>query len=412
MSVLLRHVALRNYKSIGQCQVALSDLTLFVGPNGAGKSNFVDAIRLVSDALRSSLEYAIRARGGIGEVRRRSSGHPNHFNIHLVVRLHENQDGAFSFQIGAQPKGGFVVQREVAVISLGGFDRAFYEVHEGAVLSASNHLKDPPKVSKDRLFLTAVSGIEIFRPLFDALSTMGFYNINPAEIREPQPNDAGEILEREGSNLASVIRRLQTDNPSAMERIQAYLRRIVPGIEGVEHKALGPRETLEFWQAIRNTAHPWRFFAAAMSDGTLRSLGVLTALFQSMGRAANLTPLIAIEEPESTIHPAAAAIVMDALLEASDKEQVLATTHSPDLLDHEAIKSAQLLAVENLGGETIIAPVDSASISAIQDGLYTPGELLRGGQLNPKKNENDRPLRQSDLFPKIPGNAGRHIPNC
>jgi predicted ATPase len=69
-----------------------------------------------------------------------------------------------------------------------------------------------------------------------------------------------------------------------------------------------------------------------------------------MGRAANLIPLIAIEEPESTIHPAAAAIVMDALLEASDKEQVLATTHSPDLLDHKAIKSAQLLAVENLGG--------------------------------------------------------------
>jgi AAA domain, putative AbiEii toxin, Type IV TA system len=149
-----------------------------------------------------------------------------------------------------------------------------------------------------------------------------------------------------------------------------------------------------------------------MSDGTLRSLGVLTALFQSMGRAANLIPLIAIEEPESTIHPAAAAIVMDALLEASDKEQVLATTHSPDLLDHKSIKSAQLLAVENFGGETIIAPVDSASISAIQDGLYTPGELLRGGQLNPKKSDNDRPLRQADLFPKIPGNAGRHISNC
>jgi hypothetical protein len=94
------------------------------------------------------MQFALVA-GGIGEVRRRSSGHPNHFKIHLVVKLYENRDGAFSFQIGAQPKGGFVAQKEVAVISLGGLDRAFYEVQEGAVLSASNHIKDPPKVSKD-----------------------------------------------------------------------------------------------------------------------------------------------------------------------------------------------------------------------------------------------------------------------
>ena len=383
MSVLLKRVTLRNYKSIGQCQVELNDLTMFVGPNGAGKSNFIDAIRLVTDALRSSLEYAIRLRGGIGEVRRRSSGHPNHFN---------------SFQVGAQPKGGFVVQRELASVSSHGFESAFYEVNAGKVVKASGQLKEPPKVSPDRLFLTAVSGIQVFRPLFDALSTMGFYNINPAEIREPQPNDAGEILDRSGSNLASVIRRLQTDNPAALGRIQAYLRQIMPGISSVEHKALGPRETLEFRQEIRNAKHAWRFFAAAMSDGTLRSLGVLTALFQAMGRALNTIPLVAIEEPESTIHPGAASVVMDALLEASDKEQVLATTHSPDLLDHKAVKNAQLLAVTNVGGETMIAPVDEASISAIRDGLYTPGELLRAGQLDPDKKVLKRPLRQADLF--------------
>jgi predicted ATPase len=398
MSVLLKRVTLRNYKSIGQCQVELDDLTMFVGPNGAGKSNFIDAIRLVTDALRSSLEYAIRLRGGIGEVRRRSSGHPNHFNVHLLVGLRDQSDAVFSFQVGAQPKGGFVVQRELASVSSHGFESAFYEVNAGKVVKASGQLKEPPKVSPDRLFLTAVSGIQAFRPLFDALSTMGFYNINPAEIREPQPNDAGEILDRSGSNLASVIRRLQTDNPAALGRIQAYLRQIVPGISSVEHKALGPRETLEFRQEIRNAKHAWRFFAAAMSDGTLRSLGVLTALFQGMGRALNTIPLVAIEEPESTIHPGAASVVMDALLEASDKEQVLATTHSPDLLDHKAVKNAQLLAVTNVGGETMIAPVDEASISAIRDGLYTPGELLRAGQLDPDKKVLLRPLRQADLF--------------
>jgi predicted ATPase len=175
----------------------------------------------------------------------------------------------------------------------------------------------------------------------------------------------------------------------------------VPGVSAVEHKALGPRETLEFRQEMRNVKHPWRFFAAAMSDGTLRSLGVLTALFQSIDRASSAIPLVAIEEPESTIHPAAASVIMDALLEASDKEQVLATTHSPDLLDHKAIKDAQLLAVTNVGGETFIAPVDEASISAIQDGLYTPGELMKAGQLSPSKKAINKPWRQTALFKMV-----------
>ena len=71
MPVLLRRVALHNYKSIGQCKVDLSSLNVLVGPNGSGKSNFIDALRLISESLSETLDYAIRQRGGIGEVRRR-----------------------------------------------------------------------------------------------------------------------------------------------------------------------------------------------------------------------------------------------------------------------------------------------------------------------------------------------------
>jgi len=401
MSILINKVILRNYKSIGECKVDIGDLTLLVGQNGSGKSNFIDAVRMVSDSLRSSIEHAIRLRGGIGEVRRRSSGHPNHFNVSLLVNLSDGSDASFSFQVGAQPKGGFIVQRESAIVVKNGMNVAFYEVKSGEVVKISGQIKDPPKISNDRLFLTALSGIEVFRPLFDSLSSMGFYSINPAVIREPQPNDAGEILDRSGSNLPSVIRRLQTDNPSALERIQAYLRRIVPGIEGVEYKTFGPRETLEFRQEMGRAKYPWRFFAAAMSDGTLRSLGVLTALFQSPERNDAGTPLIAVEEPESTIHPGAAAVVMDALVEASNFRQIIATTHSPDLLDHKSLKKSNILAVTNIGGETKIAPIDDASMSAIRDELYTPGELLRAGQLVPSTKSMNKRLKQSDLFGEI-----------
>ena len=401
MSVLLRQVTLRNYKSIGQCKVDLSGLNVLIGSNGTGKSNFIDALRLVSESLSETLDYAIRQRGGIGEVRRRSGGHPSHFAISLRLRLDENVNASFAFQVGALPEGAFRVQHEQAHISGDGLEEAYYVVRDGEIWKGSAHLGTPPKIVEDRLYLGAISGIPAFRSLYDALSRMGFYNINPAEIRELQPHDRGTILSRSGHNLSSVVKRLRDESPRSLERIEDYLRQIVPGIDGVDHRQLGPRETLEFRQDVQGQRHPWRFYAAAMSDGTLRSLGVLTALFQFTGNKSGAVPLVAIEEPESTVHPAAAATIMDAVLEASTRGQVIATTHSPDLLDHGELDPRQLIAVTKNGGETLLSPVDAASISAIKDDLYTPGELLRQNQLHPASAPGNNTVRQSDLFERI-----------
>ena len=401
MSVLLRQVTLRNYKSIGQCKVDLSGLNVLVGPNGSGKSNFIDALRLVSESLSETLDYAIRQRGGIGEVRRRSGGHPSHFAINLRLQLEETVNASFAFQIGALPEGAFRVQHEQAHIWGLDLEEAYYDVQNGQLQKASAQLQPPPKIVEDRLYLGAISGSPAFRPLFDALLRMGFYNINPAEIRELQLHDRGAILSRSGRNLSSVVKRLRDESPQSLERVEGYLRRIVPGIEGVEHLQLGSWETLEFRQEVQGQKYPWRFYAAAMSDGTLRSLGVLTALFQFAGRESGPVPLIAIEEPESTVHPAAAATIMDAIREASKRGQIIATTHSPDLLDHGGLDPEQLIAVTKTGGKTMMAPVDDASISVIQQHLYTPGELLRQNQLHPAPTSQENTVRQSDLFENI-----------
>src|SRR6266496_1447540 len=83
----LTRVVLRNYKSIAACDVRLGPLMFLVGPNGAGKSNFLDALRFVTDGLRSSLDHAIRDRGGFNEVRRRLGGHSTYFGMRLEFRL-------------------------------------------------------------------------------------------------------------------------------------------------------------------------------------------------------------------------------------------------------------------------------------------------------------------------------------
>src|SRR5690606_28159745 len=112
---------------------------------------------------------------------------------------------------------------------------------------------------------------------------------------------------------------------------------VVPGISGVDPKAVGPKETLEFRQDVRGAKHPWRFLASNMSDGTLRAFGVLIALFQGAARSTPSRRLVGIEEPEVALHPAAAGVLTDSLQEASNYAQILVTSHSPDLLDNDSI---------------------------------------------------------------------------
>jgi predicted ATPase len=376
MPVFIPNVALRNYKSIAACDVGLASLTFLVGPNGSGKSNFVDALRFVTDALRSSLDHALRDRGGIKEVRRRSGGHPTHFEIRLEFQS-ERSRGHYGFRIGAKPKGEYEVQDEECAIEGG----SYFRVRQGQVTASD--VASPPAASADRLYLVNASGLPPFRPVYETLSNMGFYNLNPDRIRDLQSPDPGKLLLRDGANIASVLAQLAVHSPETKRRIEEYLGKVVPGVHGVESRVLGPKETLEFRQTVAGASAPWRFSAANMSDGTLRALGILVAMFQSSNGVAPKVPLVAIEEPEVALHPAAAGVLRDSLRDASRSTQLLVTSHSPDLLDDHGVSADSILAVTAESGVTEIGPIDEAGKAALREKLYTPGELLRMNQLAP-----------------------------
>lgn len=378
---IITRVALRNYRSIAACDVRLEPLTLLVGPTGAGKSNFLDALRFTSQALRFSLDHALRERGGINDVRRRSSGHPNHFGIRLDLSFPDGE-ASYAFAVGARPNGGYRVRRESCLV------RSTDPARTGQFLTEDGRVRmsvpDLPRmVQTDRLHLLPASNHPVFRPVYDALSGMGFYNLNPERIRDLQSSAPSDVLDGDGANIASVFTALKSRSPSTAKRIVQYLSVIVPGTVGVEPKTLGPKLALEFLQQVRGDDHPWRFLANNMSDGTLRAFGVLVALFQSAGRLSPIARLVGIEEPESTLHPAAAEALMDALQEASESAQIVATTYSAELLDQKNLKVESLLAVERESGATQIAPVDRTAREILRDGISTPGELLRMELLGP-----------------------------
>ena len=379
-STFITKVALRNYKSIAACDVQLRPLMFLVGPNGAGKSNFLDSLRFVADALNSSLDHAIRDRGGINDVRRRSGGHPNHFSIRLDFTLPEGATGHYAFRISARPRGEYEVQREECRLWSAQLptQEEYFHVENGTVTKTS--MEVAPAASTDRLYLVNASGLEEFRPVYEAFSQMGFYSLNPDKIRDLQSPDPGDLLIRDGSNLASVLVQL---SPSVKERIEEYLATVVPGVHGVKVKKFGPKETLEFRQDVAGAKHPWRFLANNMSDGTLRVLGILVALFQGDPDTKKRVLLIGIEEPEIALHPAAAGVLLDGLQDAAAKTQIIITSHSPDLLDNKELDPESILAVEARDGTTIIAGVDEVGRSVLRDRLYTTGELLRLDQLQP-----------------------------
>jgi predicted ATPase len=385
-------VLIRNYKSFSQSAVDLTPFVVLVGPNGAGKSNFAEALAFVQESLSDSIEIAFKNRGGIGAVRRRSGGHPTNIEIGLTLELGGDHRAEYVFKIAAKPTERFHVARERCTVWTGSETPHTFEVEKGNFTRQIKGIR--PKVTSDRFALFAASATEEFRPVYDFLTSMRFYSIAPAQLRVLQAADAGDYLQKDGSNAAAVLKRLKDEAPAGerYERLCRLLSRVVNGIQGVEYVSLGQKETVQFKQDV-GLKHAWTFEALNMSDGTLRVLGLLLAVYQ-----VSSSSVIVIEEPEATVHPAVTQLIMEVLIDASHDRQVLVTTHSPDILDYKDLKDDAIRVVTMERGVSNISPLLESSRRAIRERLYTPGELLRLNELIPDLKASEESAQQVELF--------------
>jgi predicted ATPase len=401
MNPRITRVILHNYKSIADGNVRLAPLTFLVGPNGSGKSNFIDALRFCRDALRTPLDQVFAKRNtNLANLLHRSSANPDTFEMRFEFLLESGQPGFYSFTIGSQSPRGFEVRREKCVVHEPNGQERSFEIQVGRLASVHPNAAVLPAPSARRLFLVNVSALPEFHPVYELLSSMEFYSPDPEVMRTYlDTTGSAETLDSDGENTASVLDRLSRTEKTTKDRVDQYLRAIVPGLERVEAKEFKSYKFLNFYLSIAGSRRVEEFLANSMSDGTLRALALLVALFQNAGSDSRVT-LIAIEEPESGLHPAATAVILDAIREASEFVQVVATSHSTDLLDNSTISSDDVRAVSRENGQTEILGIDQASRSALRDRLYTAGELLRMGRLLPgspepqEAVESDVPLPQ------------------
>jgi predicted ATPase len=373
---LITRVVLENYKSIAFCDVKLGPLAILVGPNGAGKSNFLDALRFLSEATSGPTEKAFQDRGGFKNVVRRNLEFGRHLGFRIEFLTAQGMSGYYSIRFVEDSFADYITEREKCFL----LGSEGYEARYSTIIPG-NELTNPTFPRQINLLIRAAS--PSIKPVFDLFQNSRFYNLSPKDFRQPIVAGNGKPrLVADGANLADVVNHLHLQHPEVFERIIQYLQTIYPALTSLETVEFRGYRTLDFLLKENNVS----FSPAQMSDGTLRSLAVLVALFQHLGGVSTVS-LVGLEEPEVALHPAAAGVLFDAMREASESVQVIATTHSADLLDKKEIDTDAILAVELQGGTTRIGHVDETGRKALKAQLYTPGELMRMNYLRPESSK-------------------------
>ena len=196
------------------------------------------------------------------------------------------------------------------------------------------------------------------------------YSIFPNTLRDPQSQSKETYLESHGSNLTSILRQMRRKKRTeAISEIVNSLKLIIPGLDNINVQSVAGYLTPQFRMGKQNNNKPHTFNVNQMSDGSLRILGLLVALYQEPK-----PDTIALEEPELTVHPGALQLITDSIEEVSKSTQILATTHSPDFLNH--FRPEQIVAVELENGSTKAGKLSESQLGAAREHLFTLGELM------------------------------------
>ncbi len=324
---MITELWVKNYRSFEEVDLRLERLTVLVGRNAAGKSNLVDALQFLRDALLSGLDIAITKRGGMSALRR-WSGKGRPYNVEIAVELDLGEvDALYVVTLGSATRGDYQVKSEMCEFHAGdGIERGFW-VEKGKWKRGPEAVRKTETQSR-ALTLPLLTGLPMFGDVYEFLTQMSFYTIMPDILQEPQAPTNPYPLDEKATNLSSVLRQLKQGEQASAIALEASLSRMIDDIESYQVRQVGSYLVTRLRHHGVEADRSPSFELFQESDGTLRLLGILTALYQVPPRS-----LIALEEPELTIHPGALAVLWEELRKASQRSQILITTHSPDLLD-------------------------------------------------------------------------------
>ena len=378
---LLHNIELRNILSFGpgNSSVDLEPLNVVIGPNGSGKSNLIEAICLQRASV-SNLQDVLRKGGGVLEwIWKGAPEEPAEIRViilssirkivHSITFVSEGQvariesETIMGAQIHEDPpqfEHYYMYQNGKPELYTNNNPLNLDKADIKANRSILAQLRDPIHYPAITDLVEQYEGIRAYREWSFGRNTI---------FRQPQPADGRtDRLEEDFSNLGMFLNRLQSI-PQVKKRLLTYLRDVYDGIDDFGVKVIGG--TVQ----VLLTEGDFSIPATRLSDGTLRYLCLLAILCDPTP-----PPLICIEEPELGLHPDIIPKLADLLKEASQRTQLIVTTHSDILVDAMSDQPESVLVCEKHEGQTQLKRLDPAELKVWLN-KYRLGELWMRGEI-------------------------------
>ena len=387
---MIVEIGLSNLLSFGPDTepIALKSLNVLIGPNGSGKSNFIEAVSLLRSAP-SDIRAVIRRGGGVSDwiwkgdpegvasidiVTRNPQGRMPLRHVlafrkenHAFSVVEERIENENSYPDYEEPYFYYNYKDGNPVINVrnkGGDDKTEPRKLKPDSIDSDQSIlaqrRDPETYPEISYLANAYDKIKIYRE---------WYFGRNAVFREPQKADMrNDRLEEDFSNLGLFLNRLRRV-PKAKNMILEALSDLYEGFNDFDVSIEGGTVQVFF------TEGDFIIPATRLSDGTLRYLCLLAILCDPTP-----PPLVCIEEPELGLHPDILPKVADLLNAASERTQLIVTTHSDILVDAMTEQPDVVLVCEKHNGQTKIRRLESEKLEKwLKD--YRLGELWTRGTL-------------------------------
>ena len=364
--MLIHSIQLTNFLSFGEASeaVQLRDLNVVIGPNGSGKSNLLEAFELLSGAPKD-LTKPIRDGGGIRDWLWKDSKTPAVASLEAIVgypkgpqplryRLSFTEVGQ-RFEIvderieneraqanQAEAYFHYKFENGHAVLNVQDVERRLKHADIDPSQSILSQRRDPDQYPEITYLGQSLSKIRLYREW-----SFGRYTAPRLPQKADLPNDT---LEADCGNLGLVLNRLRRD-PAVKARLLHALQALYEGIDDYDVQIEGGTVQVFFHEGSRTIP------ATRLSDGTLRYLCLLAILCHP-----DPPPLVCIEEPELGLHPDVLPRVGELLKEASQRCQLIVTTHSDVLVDSMTDMPEVVLIAEKQPGGTVLRRLDGEKL--------------------------------------------------
>jgi predicted ATPase len=397
---LIRTIQLSNFLSYGQNAeiIELEPLNVLIGPNCSGKSNLIEALGLL-EATPKDLTAPIREGGGVSEwlfkgakgtpvaeinvtvhcpdefipIRHRLSFTQVGQRFELVDEAVENERPTtpdeddvyfyYRYQRGNPVLNVRTIPSESGEASGESRTRRYLRREDLDIdQSVLSQRKDPDQYPELTYLANQFSMIKLYREW-----NLGRYT----PPRLPQKADLPEnFLLEDASNLGLVLNDLQHQS-GVKQLILEKLSIFYEAIEDITTRIHGG--TVQIFLHEKGLTQPVP--ATRLSDGTLRYLCLLSLLCHPTP-----PPVLCIEEPELGLHPDILPTIAELLIDASDKTQLIVTTHSDVLVSALSDSPESVLVCERDDTGTHLRRLEQDQLKEWLD-KYTLGELWRMGEI-------------------------------